>query len=78
MLKLFGIAATAASLLASPVVAQTVSDRSLGEGPYDRLVIRGATVIDGAGAPPVGPVDIVVEGGRIAGIVPVGAPGLPV
>jgi hypothetical protein len=28
-----------------------------GDGPFDRLVIRGATMIDGAGAPPVGPVD---------------------
>ncbi len=65
-------------LLVTPASAQTVPDRSLGEGPYERLVIRGATVIDGAGAPPVGPVDIVVEGGRITGIVPVGAPGLPI
>ncbi len=62
----------------SSVLAQTVSDRSLGEGPYERLVIRGATLIDGAGAPPIGPVDIVVEGGRITGIVPVGAPGLAI
>ena len=60
------------------VSAQPVADRTLGEGPYERLVIRGATMIDGAGAPPVGPVDIVVEGGRISGIVPVGAPGLPI
>lgn len=58
--------------------AQTVADRSIGEGPYERLVIRGATMIDGAGAPPVGPVDIVVEKGRIAAIAPVGAPGLPI
>ncbi|MEO1252925.1 MAG: amidohydrolase family protein [Pseudomonadota bacterium] len=57
---------------------QEVADRSLGEGPYERLVIRGATLIDGAGAPPVGPVDIVVEGGEIRQIVPVGAPGLPI
>jgi len=68
---------TAAALFA-PAVAQDAADRSLGEGPYDRLVIRGATVIDGAGAPPAGPFDIIVEGGRIAAIVPVGAPGLPV
>jgi hypothetical protein len=33
-----------------------------GEGPHDRLVIRGATVIDGTGAQPRGPMDIVVEG----------------
>ncbi len=70
-------AAVTASFVLS-AQAQDVAPRSLGEGPYDRLVIRGATLIDGAGAPPAGPVDIVVEGGRIAQIVPVGAPGLPI
>jgi cytosine/adenosine deaminase-related metal-dependent hydrolase len=49
-----------------------------GEGPYSQIVIRGATLIDGSGAPPQGPIDIVVEGGRIAKIVPVGAPGLAI
>ncbi|GIT74893.1 MAG: hypothetical protein Ct9H300mP29_8870 [Candidatus Neomarinimicrobiota bacterium] len=39
-------------------------DRAEGDGPYDRLVIRGATVIDGAGGPPRGPVDIVIEGNQ--------------
>ena len=68
----------AAAAMLSAAWAQTVPDRSLGAGPYERLVIRGATLIDGAGAPPVGPVDIVVEGGRITGITPVGAPGLPI
>lgn len=47
-----------------PVVAATGRDR--GDGPYRRLVLRGATVIDGTGAPPIGPVDLVVEDGRIA------------
>jgi imidazolonepropionase-like amidohydrolase len=45
-----------------------------GDGPYKRLVIRGATVIDGTGAPPMGPVDIVIEGNRIAEIRTVGFP----
>ena len=49
-----------------------------GGGPYQRLVIRGATMIDGTGAPPRGPVDIVVEGDRIAEIRSVGFPGIPV
>ena len=66
------------SVFTPPAVAQDVAARSLGEGPYERLVIRGATVIDGAGAPPTGPVDVVVEGGRITAISPVGAPGLPI
>ena len=53
-------------------------DRAEGEGPFDRLIIRGATLIDGTGAPPIGPVDIVVEGNRIASIVSVGYPGLEI
>lgn len=55
-----------------------VAARNEGEGRFDRLVIRGATLIDGSGAPPFGPVDIVVEEDRITGIVPVGAPGLAI
>src|ERR1700755_1716700 len=35
-----------------------------GAGPFKRMVIRGATLIDGTGAPPIGPVDIVVEGNK--------------
>jgi imidazolonepropionase-like amidohydrolase len=45
-----------------------------GEGPFERLVIRGATMIDGAGAPPMGPVDIVIENNRIKEIKSVGFP----
>jgi cytosine/adenosine deaminase-related metal-dependent hydrolase len=48
-----------------------------GEGPYRKLVIRGAMMIRGNGAPPVGPVDIVIEGNRIADIQQAGPPGLP-
>ena len=46
-----------------PLVPATGRDR--GVGPFKRLVLRGATVIDGTGAPPIGPTDIVVEDGRI-------------
>lgn len=53
-------------------------DRSEGEGPFERLIIRGATLIDGTGAPPIGPVDIVVEGNRIVEVVGVGYPGLEI
>src|SRR5207249_165350 len=45
-----------------------------GEGPFDRLVIRGVTVIDGTGAQPRGPMDVVVEKNRIARVVGVGVP----
>ncbi len=49
-----------------------------GEGPFERLIIRGATLIDGTGAPPIGPVDIVVEDDRIADVKVVGAPYLEI
>ncbi len=52
--------------------------RTEGEGPFDRLIIRGATIIDGTGAPPRGPVDIVVENNRIAQIRSVGYPGVEI
>jgi len=55
-----------------------VSARSIGEGPYERLIIRGATLINGAGAPPSGPVDIVIKDNIISEIIPVGSPGLPI
>ncbi|HSK13382.1 MAG TPA: amidohydrolase family protein [Phnomibacter sp.] len=50
--------------------------RSEGDGPYTQLIIRGVTLIDGTGAPPFGPVDLVVEGGRIKQIKKVGYPGV--
>lgn len=43
-------------------------DRTTGAGPYKKLVFRNAMVIDGTGAAPFGPADIVVEGDRITGI----------
>ncbi|WP_143962650.1 amidohydrolase family protein [Litoribacter populi] len=53
-------------------------DRAEGDGPYDRLIIRGVTLVDGTGAPPVGPVDIVVEQNIIKEIRTVGYPGLEI
>ncbi len=44
---------------------QPATGRDRGIGPFKRLVLRGATVIDGTGAPPIGPTDIVIEDGRI-------------
>ncbi len=52
--------------------------RTEGEGPFDRLILRGGTLVNGAGAPPVGPVDIVIEKNRIASIRSVGYPGVPI
>ena len=53
-------------------------DRQRGEGPFERLILRGVTVISGEGAPPVGPVDIVVTGDRITEVRNVGYPGVPI
>lgn len=52
--------------------------RAEGEGPFDQLILRGATVINGTGAPPIGPVDIVIEGNRIRKVEVVGNPGVPI
>jgi N-acyl-D-aspartate/D-glutamate deacylase len=52
--------------------------RSEGEGPFEQLIIRGATLIDGTGAPPIGPVDIVIENNRIEEVRFVGVPRIPI
>ena len=68
-----GLAAPLAALQRIPA-----PDRAEGDGPFDRLVIRGAIVVDGTGGPPRGPVDIVIEGNRIAQIRGVGVPGVSI
>jgi len=68
-------------VLSAPAAAAEIEpapDRERGEGPYEQLILRNATVVDGTGAPPVGPVDIVIEGKRITDVVGVGAPGVEV
>lgn len=62
--------------LPASFIAQNSSDHS--EGPFDQLIIRGATLINGNGAPPTGPVDIVIEGNRISAIKVVGYPGVEI
>jgi imidazolonepropionase-like amidohydrolase len=49
-----------------------------GEGPFERLIIRGVTVIDGTGAPGRGPMDIVIEGNRIVAVRSVGVPSVAI
>lgn len=49
-----------------------------GEGPFNQLIIRGVTLINGTGAPPSGPVDVVIEQNRIKDIKNVGYPGVPI
>ena len=47
---------------------EPIPDRQRGEGPFERLILRGVIVINGEGAPPTGPVDVLIEGNRIAQI----------
>ena len=49
-----------------------------GEGPYPQLIIRGVTLINGNGAPPRGPIDVVIEGNKIVDVQVVGYPGVPI
>jgi len=57
-----------------PIQAQEKS----AEGPFDQLIIRGVTLINGNGAPPMGPVDIVVEKNIITQVRVVGFPGVAI
>ncbi|MFV0247730.1 MAG: amidohydrolase family protein [Tenacibaculum sp.] len=52
--------------------------KNLSEGPYSQLIIRGVTLINGNGAPPRGPIDIVVEKNKITKIQVVGYPGIEI
>lgn len=52
--------------------------RAEGEGPFDRLILRGANLINGTGAPTVGPVDIVIAKNKIVEIKSVGYPGVEI
>jgi imidazolonepropionase-like amidohydrolase len=57
---------------------EAAPERERGEGPFERLILRGVIVINGEGAPPIGPMDVVIEGNRIASIHNVGFPGVPI
>lgn len=69
-----------ALLLVQPVLAAipAAPPRTEGEGPYPQLILRGATVITGTGAPAYGPVDIVIEGERIVSVNIVGSANSPI
>ena len=66
---IFLVIETGAQILKSPARAE-------GEGPWPQLIIRGAILINGNGAPPIGPVDIVIEENVIRSVKNVGYPGV--
>ena len=53
-------------------------EKNLSEGPFNQLIIRGATLVNGNGSPPVGPVDIVIEKNIIKSIKTIGYPGVEI
>ena len=59
-------------------IQDDIPPRAEGQGQYDQLIIRGAYLIDGTGAPATGPVDVVVEKDRIALVTTVGTPGIAI
>ena len=60
------------------VLSTSRAQESFSEGPFNQLIIRGATLINGNGAPPQGPVDIVIENNRITKVSVVGYPGVAI
>ncbi len=40
---------------------ESIPDRERGEGPFERLVLRGVIIVNGEGAPPVGPMDVLIN-----------------
>ena len=64
----------------SILFAGTIKSQSnkISEGPFSQLIIRGVILINGNGAPPIGPVDITVENDKIKAITVVGYPGVAI
>jgi hypothetical protein len=66
------------SIFSTTAQIKKAPDRKEGDGPWSQLILRGATVVNGTGAPPVGPMDIVIEGNKIVSIKNVGYPGVEI
>lgn len=59
-------------------IYQTSAQSAEGDGPHSQLIIRGVMLVNGNGAPPQGPIDIVVEKNIIKKIQVVGYDGVPI
>jgi hypothetical protein len=69
---------TLLSILFCTFFSFSFAQSTSGDGPYSQLIIRGVTLINGNGAPPRGPIDIVVENNIIKDIRVVGYPNVPI
>jgi hypothetical protein len=78
LLLLASLTAMAQDAAEEPQTIEPAPPRVEGEGPYPRLILRGGTLINGTGSPPIGPVDVVIEGNRIVDVENVGNPGVPI
>jgi hypothetical protein len=80
MIRILSLLFTFVLLSSTTVFSQikAAPERAEGDGPWAQLIIRGATLINGNGAPPIGPVDIVVENNRIVKVEVVGYPGVEI
>ena len=54
----------------------TYGQNEVSQGPYEQLILRGITLINGNGAPPIGPVDIEIKKNIITKVQVVGYPGV--
>jgi len=78
LLLLFGLLLCIGNRLLAQEGVPKAPNRTEGEGPWKQLIIRSVTLINGNGAPPIGPVDIVVENNIIKKVQVVGYPGVPI
>lgn len=78
MRKLFATLVCCSLLMHIYAQVAKAPEKKEGEGPWPQLIIRGVTLINGTGSPPIGPVDIVIEKNRIMQISLVGSPGMPI
>ena len=74
---LFALLFLSLNILAQGPVAESPVVKE-GDGPFSQLIIRGANLINSTGAPPIGPVDIVIENNIIKNIKVVGYPGVSI
>lgn len=75
LLLLFACLCTCVRAQPEPAAAR---GDNFGDGPHPQLILRGVTLINGNCAPPIGPVDIVIEGNRIVSAGAVGNPGVEI
>lgn len=78
LLLFFSISLSFLCLAQNSITPSPPRGENEGDGPHKQLIIRGATLVNGTGAPPIGPVDVVVEDNIITQVKTVGYPGVEI